>query len=106
MTLNNPSHIEVDVAAGKAKHLVIADTFLPGWHATIDGKETTVIRCNHSQRLIVLPETECHVALTYQAPGLMLGIWMMLFATVSAFATWAVLARRKPRQHAVTQAQE
>lgn len=106
VTLNNPSHIEVDVAAGKAKHLVIADTFLPGWHATIDGKETTVIRCNHSQRLIVLPETECHVALTYQAPGLMLGIWMMLFATVSAFATWAVLARRKPRQHAVTQAQE
>ncbi|MFT4514943.1 MAG: hypothetical protein ACI91B_003656 [Planctomycetota bacterium] len=106
VTRNHPSHIEIEVAEGKTKHLVVADTFLPGWHATIDGKEATIIRCNHSQRMVVLPETACHVVLTYEAPGLMLGFWMMLSATVSAFATWALFRRHRRPAQAMTQAQE
>ena len=106
VTRNDPSHIEVEVAAGQTKHLVVADTFLPGWHATIDGKETTIIRCNHSQRLLVLPETACHVVFTYEAPGLKLGFWLMLIATVTASATWLLLKRQQRPAQALTQAQE
>ncbi|MFT6079941.1 MAG: hypothetical protein ACJAQZ_002000 [Planctomycetota bacterium] len=106
VTRNHPNHIEIEVVAGKTKHLVVADTFLPGWHATINGNETTIIRCNHSQRMIVLPETACQVVFTYEAPGLKLGFWMMLIATVIAFAAWLLLIRRKRPARAMTQTQE
>jgi uncharacterized membrane protein YfhO len=106
VTRNHPNHIEIEVVAGKTKHLVVADTFLPGWHATINGNETTIIRCNHSQRMIVLPETACQVVFTYEAPGLKLGFWMMLIATVIAFAAWLLLIRRKRPAQAMTQTQE
>lgn len=105
VTRNDPSHIEIEVGAGQAKHLVIADTFLPGWRASIDGEPSPIIRCNHSQRLVVLPETPCRVVLTYSAPGLMLGFWVMLIATVFASATWLLFGRRTRRAQANAQAQ-
>jgi len=92
---NDPSHIELDVAAGKAQHLVLGDTYLPGWTATIDGEPTDVIRCNHCQRLVVLPQTACRVTFRYQAPGLMMGSVLMLLGTLSAIAAMWWLRRRE-----------
>ena len=90
----HPSHIELDVAVGRARYLVLADTFLPGWHATIDGVATEVLRGNHSQRFVVLPETACRVTFAYRAPGLLAGLLLFAFATVSMIATWWLLRRR------------
>lgn len=103
---NVPDRIAIDVAAGSARHLVIADTFLPGWHATIDGEPVDIVRCNHSQRLVVLPETACQVVLAYEAPGLATGLWLALIATVSAFAAWPLTRGRRRSASAATQAQE
>lgn len=96
---NDSTHLELHVAAGKAHHLVIADTYLSGWHATIDGEPTQLIRCNHCQRLVKLPENACRVTLTYEAPGLKLGLILMLGATAAAFVGgWLVWRRRRSLQ--------
>ena len=94
-TRNDPTHIEIDVAAGDARYLVVADTFLPGWQAAIDGRAAPLIRCNHCQRLVVLPTTACRVTMTYSAPGLALGFVLALAATVFAGAGWWLLRRRQ-----------
>lgn len=98
---NDANHIEIDVAAGKTRHLVLADTYLPGWTATIDGKPSDLIRCNHCQRLVVLPRTACRVTFTYEPPGLMLGVILMLIGTLSAIAACWLLLRRQQRAQEV-----
>ncbi len=92
---NDANHIELDVGAGETRHLVLADTYLPGWTATIDGKATDLIRCNHYQRLVVLPEAACRVTFAYNPPGLMPGVILMLLGTVSALAACWLLRRRE-----------
>ena len=95
---NDPSHIELDVQAGKARHLVLADTFLPGWRAWIDDRPTGVIRCNHCQRLVVLPENACRVTFRYEPPGLTMGFVLLAFGTLSAIAaTWWLRRRERAR---------
>lgn len=106
MTRDDATYIELDVAAGHARHLVMIDTFLPGWQATIDGAPAPVVRCNHSQRLLALPTTTCHVTLRYAAPGLMMGLTVMLFATLCTIAASLLYVRRRRRAQAPVQTQE
>jgi hypothetical protein len=54
--------------------LVVADTWMPGWSATVDGRPAPVLRGNHAQRVIPLPRPGQHeIVLTYEPPGLILG---------------------------------
>jgi len=94
--LDDPTRIELDVAAGDAPALVLTDTFLPGWSATIDGERVRVHRCNHSQRLVMLPKRACRVTMTYDAPGLAVGASLALIAALATLV-YALLGRRQRR---------
>ena len=87
----------IDVAPGDTTHLVMIDTFLPGWSATIDGKPSEIIRCNHSQRMVVIPKSACQVVITYEAPGLRLGLILMILATLLAITAWLLVSRKGQR---------
>ena len=94
---DDPCHIVIDVAPGDTTHLVMIDTFLPGWSATIDGKPSEIIRCNHSQRMVVIPKSACQVVITYEAPGLRLGLILMILATLLAITAWLLVSRKGQR---------
>jgi len=89
-----PSEVVLAVTAGSARALVLTDTFLTGWEATIDGNPTDIVRCNHSQRLVVLPERACRVCFTYRAPGLRAGVVLAAVASLLAALGWRMLGRR------------
>ncbi len=65
--------VEVDVAAGAAPWLVLTDTFLPGWSASVDGASVPIVRANHALRAVRLPAERCTVRFEYGAPGLATG---------------------------------
>jgi hypothetical protein len=68
--------------------LVLADTWMPGWTATVDGRPAPVLRGNHAQRVIPLTEPGCHtILLNYRPPGFALGC---AITTVSALA-WTLI---------------
>ncbi len=67
---DSPTRIDLEVGPGAEPWLVLADTFLPGWTATVDGSPAPVHRGNHWQRLVALPTTACRVVFSYAAPGL------------------------------------
>ncbi|MBL8753819.1 MAG: YfhO family protein, partial [Planctomycetes bacterium] len=90
---DDPTRVELDVAAGAAPWLVLTDTFLPGWTATVDGASVPIVRVDHAFRGIALPANACRVAFTYTAPGLGAGLGLAAFATV-ALAVWWFAARR------------
>ncbi len=92
----DPDRVEVRVATQAPGLLVVADTWMPGWSATLDGRPVPILRGNHAQRVIALPNAGTHhVVMRYHPPGLAVG------ATISAVTglCWLmisglVLARR------------
>ena len=69
--------------------LVVADTWMPGWTATADGRPAPVLRGNYAQRVIALHEPGRHViAMEYHPPGLVLGCVI----SIAAAAAWGILA--------------
>lgn len=78
--------------------LVMADTWLPGWSAQVDGRPAPIFRGNHAQRVIPLEQSGRHtIILRYSPPGLALGG----FSTAITGLVWAVvgvLVLRKDRR--------
>jgi hypothetical protein len=95
-TTDLPTHVELDVAAGAQPWLLLTDTFLPGWSATIDGEPAAIVRGDHAFRLVRVPERACRVAFTYRAPGLGIGFALAGFAT-AAWLVFAFATRRRRR---------
>ena len=86
----DPDRVEVQVTTRKPGFLVIADTWMPGWSADLDGKPATILRANRAQRVIVLPEAGPHrVVLTYTPPGLRTGLLVTIASILAWLATWA-----------------
>lgn len=93
-THDSPAAIDLDVGPGRAPWLVLTDTFLPGWTATVDGAPVPIGRADHALRVVRLPDSACHVRFTYAAPGLVPGLAL---AGIAALALLAVGFRARGR---------
>ena len=68
--------------------LVLVDTWMPGWTATVDGRDEPVLRGNHFQQVVPLRSAGQHeVTLEFEPPQWKTGIAL----TVCAIVAWAVL---------------
>ncbi len=71
---NDPDHPVFRVTTAAPGLLVVADTWMPGWNALVDGRPVPVLRGNHAQRVIPLSEAGRHtIALDYRPPGFVVG---------------------------------
>lgn len=83
--------IVIDATAPEDGFLLLADTFYPGWIASVDGTPTAVYRANHSVRGIQLPKGRHRVRFNYDAPGFATGLGISA-AAVSILVVWAAAA--------------
>ncbi len=84
-----PDQIAVRVTNEAPGLLVVADTWIPGWSATLDGHPAPILRGNHAQRVIPLPHAGRHrVEMRYEPPGLAAG----LAVTVASSLAWLVVS--------------
>jgi hypothetical protein len=75
--------------------LVVADTWLPGWTARVDGAATPVYRGNHAQRVVPLLQAGRHtIALHYQPPGFALGSRI----TAASVVCWILMCAMTSRE--------
>jgi hypothetical protein len=99
---HDPDRVVVRVATGAPGYLVVADTWLPGWTATDNGRRVPVLLGNHSQRVVPLRRAGNHVVvLRYEAPGFVKGLALSLAtAGLLALAVISVIltTRRKLRE--------
>ncbi len=79
----DPDRPVLEVTTTAPGLLVIADTWMPGWSARVDGRAVPILRGNHAQRVIPLEQPGQHVIdLQYDPPGLALG------SAISASLSW------------------
>ena len=88
--------VVIDAEAPHDGFLLLADTYYPGWTATVDGTPTPVHRANLSVRGIRIPGGRHEVRFTYEAPGLTQGlrvttiaiVLLLLWAVIASYAAW------------------
>ena len=93
----DPDRPVLDATTTAPGLLVIADTWMPGWSATVDGRAVPILRGNHAQRVIPLEHPGHHlVQLQYQPPGLVTGsaISALTILAWGVFSLVVVVRRR------------
>jgi len=84
----DPDHPVLVVTTEAPGLLVVADSWMPGWTARVDGVPVPILRGNHAQRVIPLYLPGRHtIAMDYWPPGFTLGC---AITGVSALA-WGLL---------------
>jgi hypothetical protein len=90
LTTDKPGRIELVTTADSRQLLVIAESYHPGWQATIDGVPASVVRANGDYIGCVLDPGERHVRLTFRPRSLYVGRWLSVLGVIVAVAYFAL----------------
>ena len=85
---DDPEHVVVRASASDRGLLVLADTWFPGWKATIDGRSAPIVRTDQLLRGVVLPPGTHTVAFTYVPWSWRIG-WIVSLLTAVSLAALA-----------------
>ena len=97
-----PDRVALAVSAPGRAFVVLADAWLPGWSATLDGRPLALHRVDHVFRGVAVPAGDHEVRFAYVPPGWKAGValawggWVAWIAAAAALAT----ARRSGRLRA------
>lgn len=86
-----PQQIELQVTAPAKGHVVLMDTFVPGWRAYVDRKPTPVYPANWVGRAVPVAAGNHRIVFCYEPVTVRIGFFLSLLA-LGALATWAVAA--------------
>jgi Bacterial membrane protein YfhO len=86
----DPDHPALVVTTEGPGLLVVADSWMPGWTARVDGRPVPILRGNHAQRVVPILQPGRHtIAMDYWPPGFTLGCAI----TGVSVLTWLLLVR-------------
>lgn len=89
--------LTVSVAAQQAGWLMIADSWDAGWHATLDGSETTVYPANGVFRGVYVPAGTHTLHMVYRPFGFSFGAMLSILSLLGCFIVYiSQRLRRKP----------
>ncbi len=96
-----PDRLEWETHADAPAFLVVADAWLPGWTATLDGRPQPIHRVQHMLRGVALPAGTHRLRMTYEPEGWAAGLrwsriaWVLWLAGAAWVAIAAVRGRRR-----------
>jgi hypothetical protein len=80
---DDPESIAISTRSSGSFLLRLSDSYDPGWHASLDGKETRLYRCDEAFRGVFVPAGEHKIEMRYRLPGMPLtGIVSTLAAAI------------------------
>lgn len=90
-----PNRVTIRAVLDAAGYLVLADTWYPGWQATVDGAPASVLRANHAFRAVWLEAGEHVVEFVYRPRSVAVGAGLSGGALACWVAGWLVVWLRK-----------
>jgi Bacterial membrane protein YfhO len=88
-----PDRLAVDVELDRPGHLVLVDTYDPGWKATLDGAPAVLERANLALRAVAVPAGAHRVAMAYRPASIRIGLAVSGLSLVAAGLLLAVRPR-------------
>ncbi len=83
-----PERVTIRTECPAASYLVLADTFDPGWTATVDGRAAPIRPAYVAFRAVALQPGSHTVVFTYQPAGFVEGLWCSACGLALAVALW------------------
>lgn len=88
-----PTRVVVDVSAEMSGYLVLADSYFPGWKATVNGEPARILRADYNFRALSLPPGRHEVVFTYRPDSVITGGVLSLAAGMAlllglAYTVW------------------
>jgi hypothetical protein len=83
-----PERVTIRTECSAASYLVLADTFDPGWKATVDGKAAPIRPAYVAFRAVALEPGSHTVVFTYQPAGFVQGLWTSACGLALALGLW------------------
>jgi len=80
--------VMVKVHTATDGYLMLTDAWYPGWHASVDGQESPVLRADLMFRAVYLPAGEHVVEFTYAPQSFTIGLWISAAALLSLIGLW------------------
>ncbi|MBN1979185.1 MAG: YfhO family protein [Anaerolineae bacterium] len=91
---DGPNRVTIRAALGAPGYLVLADTWYPGWRATVDGEPAEILRANYAFRAVWLEAGEHTVEMAYRPTSALVG-GALSIATLVVIVIGLLLARRR-----------
>jgi hypothetical protein len=88
-----PEHVVVETDSSGPCYLMLADTFDPGWTATLDGQAAPIHPAYVAFRAVALPSGPHTVAFTYRPAGFTTGLALSVAGSVLAAFLWFLPGR-------------
>ncbi|MEO8288880.1 MAG: YfhO family protein [Chloroflexota bacterium] len=94
-----PGHVRLEVDAARPSLLVVAESYYPGWHATMDGQPTVTLRANYLSQGVVVPQGKHTIELKYEPDSFKYGTIVSLFGLLGlcGLGVWARFRRNRAK---------
>ncbi len=69
-----PNNILLETQSSGAKLIFLSDSYFPGWHSYIDGKESQVLRADFAFRAVAVPPGKHQITFVYDPLSFKLGL--------------------------------
>jgi len=90
------TEVRVDVRAAAPGQLVLLDTFYPGWHAEVDGREAPIRPADAAFRSVPVEPGRHEVRFFYRPASVIWGVAVTLLGLALVAAALVIGARRRP----------
>lgn len=99
VTRHEPDRVTVRTTASRPALLVLSDNWYKDWHATVDGRETPILRTNHTFRGVVVPQGTHTVEFAFQPRELYTGLYIYLacLALLAVYGVFLLVRARRRR---------
>lgn len=96
-----PNLVELAVSASEDGWVLLSDVWYPGWRASVDGSDASLLRANYLFRGVAVPAGEHVVSFQYRPLSFWLGALISLFSWTGLALVWLwrALPRTRSREH-------
>lgn len=83
IVVDRSTEVVIEATAPRGGLLLLADTFYPGWEATVDGRPTTIMRANVAHRAVELPPGAHRVVFAFRPRSAIAGLALTGFGILA-----------------------
>jgi hypothetical protein len=96
--VDQDARVDIAVQARRPGYLILADSFYPGWQATVDGAEAPILAANLAFRAVRVPAGEHRVSFRYRPSSVVVGAAVSGMTAYAMALTGGVLWWRRRRR--------
>jgi hypothetical protein len=99
MVEHTPDRVVIRAQASRPAMLVLADNFHKDWTATVNGKETPILRTNHTFRGVMIGAGNNDIVFEFRPQALYTGFYIYLVSLIllAAYAVWLIVTRLRQK---------